>query len=92
MSHYPTPRELDAQSPIKIDRWVEVDSQEHKNLEENPGMARKMINLGLKEPAYLFTDTLGRVWGKGENGKYYPFHFKSGKTLIGYRLSERAAN
>jgi hypothetical protein len=92
MSKFPTPVELDAQSPVKIDRWVEVDSKEHRDLDENPSMARKWINLGLREPAYLFTDVNGRVWGKGENGKYYPFHFKSGKSLIGYRLSERAAN
>ena len=59
---------------------------------ENPALTKKWLKLGFQEPAYLFTDTLGRVWGKGENGKYYPFHFKSGKSLIGYRVSIRAAN
>lgn len=92
MNKFPTPAELDAQSPITVDRWLDVDSKELQELDENPALTKKWLKLGFQEPAYLFTDTLGRVWGKGENGKYYPFHFKSGKSLIGYRVSIRAAN
>jgi len=46
----------------------------------------------MKEPAYLFTDSMGRVWGKGENGKYYPYHYDYGKKLYGIRISKKAAN
>ena len=89
---FPSPKELDAQSAIKIDRWIAIDSEEWKELDDNPALTKKFLRLGFQEPAYLFTDTLGRVWGRGENGKYYPFHFNKGKTLIGYRLPQKAAN
>ncbi len=89
---FPTPQELDAQCPVTIERWIEIDSEEWKEMDDTPSFTKKCLRLGFEEPAFLFTDTLGRVWGKGENGKYYPFHFNKGKRLFGYRLSKRAAN
>ena len=89
---FPSPQELDAQSPIKINRWVDIDSEEFYELDEDPGLTKKFLRLGFQEPAFFFTDTLGRIWGKGENGKYYPYHFNRGKTLYGYRMAKKAAN
>ena len=89
---FPSPVALDAQSKIHVDRWVELDSQEWRELEETPAFTKKIVALGFKEPAYLFTDMLGRIWGKGEDGLYYPFHMNKGAKVIGYRISKRAAN
>ncbi len=88
---FPSPRELDAQSKIKIDRWIDIDSKEWRELDDDPGLTKKFLKLGFEE-SYLFTDTDGRVWGKGEDGRYYPYHFSSGKKKIGYRLPKKAAN
>ena len=89
---FPSPAELDAQSKIKIDRWIDIDSEEWRDLDDDPGLTKKFLKIGFKEPAFFFTDTHGRVWGKGENGFYYPYHFNRGKTLIGYRIPTKAAN
>ena len=87
-----TPHQLDLQSKIKIDKWLDIDSDEVRNLDDNYAFTKKCIKLGFQEPAYMFTDTNGRIWGKGTDGLYYPFHFNRGKILIGYRLSKKAAN
>lgn len=89
---FPSPQELDAQSPIKITRWVDIDSEEFYDLDDDPGLTKKFLRIGFREPAFFFCDTLGRIWGKGENGIYYPYHFNRGKTLYGYRISKKAAN
>ncbi len=92
MNTFPAPQELDAQSKILIKRWIEVGSQEWRELDNTPGFTKMIIRELTKEPAYLFADTLGRLWGKGEDGRYYPFHFTSFGENIGYRVSARAAN
>jgi len=89
---FPSSKELDAQSKIKIDRWIDIDSEECKELDDNHSLTKRWLKLGFEEPAYFFADSLGRVWGKGVDGIYYPFHFNKGKILIGYRLSKMAAN
>jgi len=91
MSDLPSPRELDTQSPVKIDRWVDIDTQEWRDLDEDPALTKKMMKIGF-EANVLFTDSMGRIWGKGEGGKYYPFHFDKGPKLYGFRLSKKAAN
>lgn len=92
--NFPPPAALDAQSKIKIDRWVDLDSEEWKSLEDDDAQwaTKKFLKVGFREPAFFFTDTNGRVWGKGEDGLYYPYHFNHGKTLIGYRIPTKAAN
>lgn len=92
MNDLPTPQQLDLQSPIKIDRWIAIDSEEWKELDDNPVLTKRMLRLMFIEPAYLFTDSMGRIWGKGQDGSYYPFHFNKGSKLFGYRLPKLAAN
>lgn len=89
---FPSPAGLDAQSKIHVDRWIELYSEEWRMLDETPEFTKQIVKLGFKEPAYLFTDTNGRIWGKGEDGRYYPFHFNHGAKVIGYRITKRAAN
>jgi len=88
-----SPKELDTQSKIKISKWIDVESEECRALDDNYALTKKMIRmLYEKEPAYLFTDQRGYLWGMGEDGRYYPFHFEYQGKLIGYRLSKKAAN
>lgn len=88
-----TPNQLDLQSKIVINRWLDVDSAECREIDDNYSLTKKMIKmLHETEPKYLFTDTLGRLWGKGEDGYCYPFHFNYGKELVGYRISRKASN
>jgi hypothetical protein len=89
---FPSPKELDAQSKISIDRWIEVDAEECQKLDNTYAFTKKCIKLGFMEPAYLFSDSDGRIWGKGQDGHYYPFHFTSFGKNLGYRMSTRAAN
>lgn len=90
----PSPEALDAQSKVKINRWIEMGSEEWRMLDDTPDFTKKILRLGLHHPQpFLFTDTLGRIWGKGSDGKtYYPFHFEHGNQLIGYRISALGLN
>lgn len=87
----PTPQELDAQNPIKIERWIDLDTEEWREMDDDPGLTKKMMKIGFEAGA-LFLDSNGRIWGKGEGGKYYPFHFDRGPKNYGYRLPKKAAN
>jgi len=87
-----SPVELDRQSSVKIDRWIEIDSEEWRNMDDNPDFTKKILKLGMKEPAFIFSDSRGRLWGKGKDGSFYPFHFEYGSLRIGYRISRMAAN
>lgn len=89
-----TPKELDEQSPVIIDKWVDVDSEECRDKDDNRDFTKKILRMGFEDPAFLFVDSLGRIWGKPTDPgtPAYPFHFEYGKKLIGYRISKRAVN
>lgn len=89
---FPSPKELDAQSKIQIFKWIEFESEECKGIDDNYALTKKMIKLGFQEPAYFFTDSLGRIFGRGIDNYFYPFHFEYKGKLIGYRLSKKAVN
>lgn len=89
---FPSPTELDAQSPIQVDGWVDLDSERWREVDDDPGLTKKFIRIGFAEPAFFFTDSLGRIWGKGENGIYYPYHLDYGKKKYGIRIAKKAAN
>lgn len=86
------PAELDKQSPVNIDRWIDIDSEEAKLKDEDRALTKKMIRIGF-EDGWMHTDNDGRIWGydKGRN-IYYPFHFEDGKKLLGYRMAKKAVN
>lgn len=86
------PIDFEKQSPVLITRWLDVDSEEAKCLDENRALTKKMLKLGFEEK-FMILDSLGRIWGLNkETGVYFPFHFENGKELIGYRISKNAAN
>ena len=86
-----TPQELDAQSPITVMRWVDVHSEECKDMDDTWDFTVRCLTYGFDD-GYMFTDSLGRIWCKGTDGFKHPFHFEYGKQLIGYRLPKTAAN
>lgn len=88
----PTPEELDKQSEIQLDGWVEVGSERWREVDDDPALTKRWLRMGFMEPPFFFTDSLGRVWGKGENGKWYPFHTEYGKKKYGFRISTKATN
>ena len=87
-----SPAFLDSQALITVSRWLDVDSDECRELDDNQEFTRKILRLGFADPPFLFCDSLGRIWGRGNWNTLYPFHFESGKELIGYRMSKRADN
>lgn len=87
-----TPKELDFQSEVKINRWIDIDSEECKLLDDNIEFTKKVLKIGFGKEPFFILDKEGRIWGKSDNGKYYPFHFEYGKQLIGYRISKKASN
>jgi hypothetical protein len=89
---FPSPKELDVQSKIQLDGWVDLDSERWRETDNDPSLTKKWLRMLMQEPAYLFTDADGRVWGKGEDGHYYPYHYEYGKKKYGIRLPKKAAN
>lgn len=87
-----SPKELDAQSPVQIDEWVDLDSERWRDTDNDPTLTKDWLKKGLAEPPFMFLDSLGRVWGSGKNGNFYPFHYEYGKKRIGIRIAKRAAN
>jgi hypothetical protein len=96
--HALSPKDLDKQSEISIHRWVEIGSEEHRLLDDDPVFTNKILRMGLRdspnEAAFLCYDSNGRIWSANpnDNGKYYPFHFESGSRCYGYRNSKFASN
>ena len=82
-----SPQQLDSQSKINIHSWVDIDSERHKEIDDNLSFTKKIIRLD-----FLMIDSLGRLWGKNDDGQHYPFHLEYGKKLIGLRISKRASN
>lgn len=85
-----SPSELDKQSPISISRWIDIESQEAKDMDPDIKLTKKWFKL-LSSSNDLVADSNGRIWGKGENS-WYPYHFNIGKVNYGYRLSRIASN
>ena len=85
-----SPQQLDQQSPVKIERWLDIDSEECCAKDPDIALTKKWLRIGL-EDKFLFLDTYGRVWGKGKE-KYYPYHFNIGPKNYGFRVAKKAAN
>jgi hypothetical protein len=87
-----TPKFLDMQSDIFIDRWLDADSEEFKKIDDNPEATKLFLRVGFQEPSYFFVDSLSRVWGKCKNGSYAPFHMSYNGTNIGIKIAKKASN
>jgi hypothetical protein len=92
-----TPKEYDLQNKVDINRWIDIDSAEAELLDDNREFTKKCIKLGFEDggpsnPPFLFLDFSGRIWGKGKDNSFYPFHLEYGKQLIGLKISKKALN
>lgn len=86
------PSELDKQCPIQIERWIEIDSEEWRDMDNMPDFTKKILRYGF-EDNWLYTDDLGRIWGKPKDGgPHWPLHFDYGTKKYGYRISKKAVN
>lgn len=81
-----TPSEFENQSPIKINKWIDIGSEEHRMLDPDYKLAISWFKM-LTKSGDLVTDSLGRIWGKSKNNNWYPYHFNIGKINYGYRQS-----
>lgn len=87
-----SPSFLDSQSKVSISRWVDVDSEECREIDEDYAFTKKILRFGFESNPFLFLDSLGRVWGRGNDGEFWPLHFERGKELIGYRIASKAVS
>ncbi len=83
--------ELVKQSPVKVDSWVDIGSEDHKDKDDDVALTKRILKIGM-EDKFLFTDAMGCLWGRDEQGLFCPYHFEYGKKLIGFRLAKTAAN
>ncbi len=87
----PNPTELDNQSNVKIHRWVDLDSEEIRMLDDNIDLTKKWYKMLFGD--YMFADSLGRLWCRGETSdKWFPYHFENSGKNYGIRVSKKAAN
>ena len=86
-------KELDEQCQINLESWIELDSQRWRDLDDDPSFTKRVLKVALEEPAFLYFDIQGRLWGKGNEGNYFPFHIEtSNGKKYGIRVSKKAAN
>ncbi len=82
-------KELDLQNQVEIDRWVDYDSPEFKKIDQYPYFTKQCLQYGF-EAEFMIIDDKARVWGRGADGRYFPFHLEDGKKKVGVRLPGKA--
>src|SRR5260370_40855580 len=80
----PHPKELDAQCSVRINRWVDLFSEEARNIDPDHKLSVEWYKILTKSPATLHLDSDGRILGLGTDGKYFPYHIDFGNQLIVY--------
>lgn len=83
-------KDLDAQSTVYISKWVEVDSDECRRLDDNRPFTKKCIRV-LEETGNLVVDEQGRIWGRGDT-YYYPLHIEVNGRNYGFKMAKKALN
>lgn len=86
-----SPKELDAQSIVRIDEWVVLDSPKHKETDDYYAFSKSMLDK-CSGNGFLRADLLGRLWVHGVNQEMYPYHYEYGNKLYGLRIATAAAN
>jgi hypothetical protein len=92
MKTLPHPKDLDRQCSVSICKWIDLFSEEARNIDPDHKLSVEWYKMLTKEPADLYLDANGRIWGVSNNGIYFPYHFSYGNQLIGYKISSKAAN
>ena len=88
----PSPSQLDNQSPVKIVRWLDIDSNELNQIDNYYSLTKKWLAMLLNNDTFKL-DSLGRVWGfNKDKNQYYPYHIEYNNQLIGIKVSKKAAN
>lgn len=85
-----SPKVLDAQSIVRIDEWVVLDSPKHKETDEYYASSKNMLETCSED--FLKIDSLGRLWVHGADEEMYPYHYEYGNKLYGLRIAIAAAN
>jgi hypothetical protein len=87
----PPAEELDAQSPVKVDEWLEIGSIKFHKIVGDIGTFNCFIRMGFHDPPFLFRDELARVWIKGSD-KWTPLNDVVGGKTYGYKYASAAKN
>lgn len=86
------PDMLDEQSPVSIDEWVDLNSNRHLSVDDNPKLTKQWLAM-LTESGAFQRDLLGRVWGfSPDKNYYYPYHVEHLGKKYGIRVSREGAN
>lgn len=86
-----SPKELDAQSVVVIEKWLDVNSEECKEKDPEYKISKYLLNRGIQE-GFLKVDNQGRIWVHGLHEEFFPYHFELGDKLYGLRIAAAAAN
>ena len=86
----PHPKQLDLQCRVSIERWIDLYSQECKELDDDHKLTVKWFKMLHGEA--LFTDLFGRIFGQGKDGIWYPYHIEVRNKCYGLKISAKAAN
>jgi hypothetical protein len=90
MNKLPSPKELDDQATTKIDKWLDMYSEDVKLMDDNHELTLKWFKMFFGNE--LFNDSMGRLWFRTEGGLFNPYHFVYGKSFYGYRVAKLASN
>lgn len=88
-----SPKDLDAQSVIQVDEWVDLGSQKHRDTDEWYVLSTSLLEKS-SENGFLKIDSLGRLWVHGIDQEFLPYHYdsKAGNQFLGLRIATAAAN
>jgi len=73
---------------IKVERWIDINSEEYKRCSDPKG-GRRLIERGLACKA-LMVDSEGRIYTNGE--EKIPLNDTLDGKLVGFRYPARASN
>ena len=51
-----SPQELDNQSTVKLDGWVDLDSERWREVDDNPSLTKNWLKMGFESPAFFFLE------------------------------------
>ena len=87
-----SPKELDAQCPVQLDGWVDIDSERWREVDDDPGLTKRWLKMLTADPPALHLDIHGRIWGQNSVGVWFPYHLEYGRKKFGLRLPKKASN
>jgi hypothetical protein len=86
-----TAHQLDLQCPLVMSDWIDIYSERAKELDDDHQLTLKWLKIGV-DAGFMFVDNQGRIFGRSEGNKWYPYHFEAYGKKYGYKVSSLAAN